>query len=74
MKKITDCFRRIVRLTDERLAHILDHPEMTGLASEIERVFQAPQLVRRSRTDAAVRLFTSFMHRRSSLAKGCALW
>jgi hypothetical protein len=60
MKILQDCFGRQVRLTDERLAHILEHPEMEGLAAEIERVLHQPQLVRRSRSDAAVWLFYEF--------------
>jgi hypothetical protein len=49
-----------VRLTDERLAHILEHAEMSGMAAEIERVLLQPQLVRRSRSDETVRLFYEF--------------
>jgi hypothetical protein len=60
MKTLQDCFGRQVRLTDERLAHILEHPEMEGMAAEIERVLRQPQLVRRSRSDVAVRLFFEF--------------
>lgn len=60
MKNITDCFGNSVRITDERLAHILEHPEMKGMAAEIERVLRDPELVRRSRTDEAVRLFYEF--------------
>jgi hypothetical protein len=60
MKVLDDCFGRTVRLTDERLAHILEHPEMKGMEVEIERVLRQPQLVRRSRMDPAVRLFYEF--------------
>ena len=60
MKTLTDCFGRAVRLTDERLAHILEHPEMAGLAEDLERVLRQPQLVRRSRSDDGVRLFYEF--------------
>lgn len=49
-----------MRLTDERLAHILEHPELIGMEAEIERVLLKPQLVRRSRSDATVRLFYEF--------------
>jgi len=49
-----------VRLTDERLAHIVEHAEMAGMEAEIERVLRQPQLVRGSRSDAAVRLFYEF--------------
>ena len=60
MKILKDCFGHSVRLTAERLAHILEHPEMKGTAAEIERVLIQPQLVRRSRSDAAVRMFYEF--------------
>ena len=60
MKTLIDCFGRKVRLTDERLAHILEHVEMKGMAAEVERVVREPQLVRRSRFDTAVRLFYEF--------------
>jgi hypothetical protein len=60
MKTLKDCFGHSVRLTDERLAHILEHAEMKGMAAEIERVLREPQLVRRSRSDKAVRLFYEF--------------
>ena len=53
MKRLKDCFGFSVRMTDERLAHILDHPEMKEMELEIE-------IVRRSRSDAAVRLFYEF--------------
>jgi len=60
MKRLADCFGRQVRLTDERLAHILEHPEMNGMGAEIERMLRQPQFVRRSRSDEAVRLFYGF--------------
>ncbi len=60
MKTLQDCFGQKVRLTDERLAHILEHAEMKGLGAEFERVLRQPQFVRRSRTDEAVRLFYEF--------------
>jgi hypothetical protein len=60
MKMIRDCFGRSVRLTDERVAHILQHREMAGMESEIERVLQAPTEVRLSRSDDTVQLFYEF--------------
>ncbi len=60
MKTLRDCFGHDVRLTDERLTHILEHLEMTGMAAELERVLRQPQFVRRSRTDDSVRLFYEF--------------
>ena len=60
MKRITDCFGNAVRLTAERLAHILEHPEMAGMTAEIVRVVGHPLRVCRSRGDVAVRLFYEF--------------
>jgi hypothetical protein len=60
LKTIADCFGRMVRLTDERLAHILEHPEMKEMTSAVERVVRHPQLVRRSNSDASVRLYYDF--------------
>ena len=63
MKRVVDCFGHSVRLTDERLAHIAEHPEMVAMAGEIGRVLAQPQLVRRSASDATVRLFYEFYAR-----------
>ena len=60
MRTIRDCFGHTVRLTDERLEHILEHPEMKGLGADIERVLIQPQTVIRSRSDHGVRLFYEF--------------
>jgi hypothetical protein len=60
MQVIRDCFGHLVRLTDERLEHILEHVEMAGMDGEIERVLQAPTEVRLSRADDNVRLFYEF--------------
>ena len=60
MKTLTDCFGHSVRLSDERLTHILEHAEMKDMAREIERGLRETQLVRRSRSDTAVRLFYEF--------------
>lgn len=60
MKLIKDCFGRSVRLTDERLAHILEHSEMVGMEDELEQVLQTPSDVRLSRSDDNVRLFYEY--------------
>ena len=60
MKQLPDCFGNSIRLTDERLAHILEHPEMHGMVEAIEQVLLHPKIVRRSRSDAAVNLFYEF--------------
>jgi hypothetical protein len=37
--------------------NILEHPEMTDLGAQLESTVNQPKLVRRSRSDMAVRLF-----------------
>jgi hypothetical protein len=51
MKTLTDYQGRAVRLTDERLAHILEHPEMVEMEPKLEETLREPQRVVRSRTD-----------------------
>jgi hypothetical protein len=63
MQNIRDCFGQNVRLTDERLAHILEHPEMAEMEAEIRRVVEAPNEVRASRSDQDVKLFYEFYAR-----------
>ena len=60
MPQISDFQGRLVRLTDERLAHILGHPEMAGFQGEIERTLSQPETVVRSRSDLAVNLCYRF--------------
>ena len=45
MKVLTDYEGRAVRLTDERLAHILEHPEMVGMEDKIEETLATPERV-----------------------------
>ena len=63
MIRTNDCFGRNVRLTDERLVHILERTEMRGMREAIIRTLQAPAEVRVSRSDPAVRLFYEFYSR-----------
>lgn len=49
-----------IRLTDERLAHILEHPEMEEMEAEIGETLAAPERVVRSRSDAEARLYYRF--------------
>jgi hypothetical protein len=73
MKIIRECFGRNVRLTDERLAHIVEHPEMVGMEAEIDRVLQLPTEVRRSRSDESVKLFYEF-YAQTIVGGGCVSW
>ncbi len=56
MKTLTDYHGRVVRLTDERVAHIFDHPEMRNTQTALEETLQHPMLVFESEVDSAVRL------------------
>lgn len=49
-----------IRLTDERLAHILDHPEIVGLEGAIEQTLARPETVMESFTDPQARLYYRF--------------
>jgi hypothetical protein len=60
MKILEDCFGHSVRLTVERLAHLLEHPEMQEFESNLESVLRNPRMVRRSKSDEQVRLFYDF--------------
>jgi hypothetical protein len=60
MKTVTDCFGRDVRITTERLAHMLERPELSGMDIEVETVLRGPQFVRLSHSDPRVRLFYAF--------------
>jgi hypothetical protein len=61
-------------LTDERLAHILEHAELVGMGDELERVLRVPSEVRRSRSDDDVRLFYEFYTETKRVGKGCVWW
>ena len=74
MKVIRDCFGRSVRLTDERLDHILQHQELAGMEEEISRVLQTPTEVRVSRSDETVRSSMSTTRRRVLVGSGSASW
>jgi hypothetical protein len=61
MKILEDCFGHSIRLTVERLAHLLEHSEMREFESNLESVLRNPQMVRRSKSDEQVRLFYRFL-------------
>jgi hypothetical protein len=63
MISLRDCFGNSVALSAERLAHILEHPEMLGLEAEIRTTISTPELVRQSRSDFDARLFYRFYRR-----------
>lgn len=57
MKVIVDYAGRQVRLTDERLRHILEHPEMAGMETAMVETVGQPQLVVQSSSDETASLF-----------------
>ncbi len=60
MKVLKDYQGRELRLTDERLQHILEHPEMANLETALEETLRQPQFVIQSRTDSAAELSYRF--------------
>jgi hypothetical protein len=56
MKMLVDYQGKNVRLTDERAAHILQHPEMTNMSLALETTVREPQLVIRSSSDETANL------------------
>ncbi|MBA2693856.1 MAG: hypothetical protein H0U65_15420 [Rubrobacter sp.] len=49
-----------IRLTDGRKAHILEHPEMSGMEAGISDTLRRPESVVRSRSDEETRLYYRF--------------
>jgi hypothetical protein len=60
MTTLKDYQSRDVRLTDERLAHILEHPEMAGMEAALRETLEHPALVIQSRSDAEAELSYRF--------------
>ena len=56
MKILTDYHGRVGRLTDERVAHIFDHPQMRSMQTALEEALQHPMLAFESEVDSAMRL------------------
>jgi hypothetical protein len=56
VKTLLDYQGRTVRLTEERLAHVLEHPEMRGLESALTDTLRNPTLVIESRNDPSTEL------------------
>ena len=61
MEKIfKDYEGRLIRLTDERLKHILEHPEMKGMIKTIKETLCEPQKVVESSSDTQAQLYYRF--------------
>jgi len=57
MRILKDYEGRAIRLTDERLAHILEHPEMQAMERPIEETLLRPERVLQSLSDPQARLY-----------------
>jgi len=56
-KVLQDRFGRAVRLTEERMAHILEHAEMEGQLDKLGEGLQEPDVIVRSQHDPNVHLY-----------------
>jgi len=54
---LRDIWQNEVQLTQERLAHLLEHPEMRGQENKLAETLLEPDIVIQSRSDESVRLF-----------------
>ena len=57
MQWFTDFFGLSIRLTDERFAHLLEHPEMHGMETRIAETLSRPSCVIQSVSDEQARLY-----------------
>jgi len=60
MRVLRDFAGLSIRLTGERLGHILEHPEMNGLEPAIEETLARPEIVVQSFSDPEARLYYRF--------------
>lgn len=60
MRILRDFQGREIRLTDERLAHILEHPEMAKMEAAIEATLARPQRVVESFSDPQSHLYDRY--------------
>jgi hypothetical protein len=60
MKTLVDYQGRRIRLTAERLQHILQHPEMANMEQELEQTLSNPERVVQSNSDETARLYYRF--------------
>lgn len=60
MRVLHDHTGLAIRLTDERLAHILDHPEMKEMTKAVEETLLRPERVVESFSDPQARLYYRF--------------
>jgi len=63
MYAVRDFEGRLIRLTEERWAHISEHPEMAGMRRAVEETLEGPEVVVQSFSDPEARLYYRFYHR-----------
>ena len=63
MKILRDYAGTKIRLTDERMVHVLSHPEMLGLEKRIAETLSKPELVVQSQSDQSARLYYRYYRR-----------
>lgn len=63
MKTLHDFQGLAIRLTDERRAHILEHPEMASMEAAIAETLLRPEQVVQSFSDPQARLYYRFYFR-----------
>ena len=63
MRILRDFQSLAIRLTDERLAHILEHPEMASMEAALEETLLEPEFVVQSFSDPQARLYYRFYFR-----------
>jgi hypothetical protein len=63
MPALRDYEGRLIRLTEERWAHIAEHPEMTEMRPGVEETLESPDVVVQSLSDPEARLYYRFYAR-----------
>ncbi len=61
--ELRDVWGNSVSLTEERRAHLLEHPEMLGQEDKVAETLLEPDVVIQSQSDDTVRLFHRFYRR-----------
>lgn len=62
MKILIDYREKVIRLTDERLNHLLDHPELIPIQEYMETVLMNPEFVVQSSCDIDTMLYYRWYH------------
>jgi hypothetical protein len=60
MAELRDVWGNSTSLTDERRAHLMEHPEMRGQEDKIDQTLLEPDTMIRSQSDDTIRLFYRF--------------